>query len=67
MNPYTMYAISCYIIMRGLQVLLEQHNQKQWYKNLIGTWTVFTRYSAVASLIVFYNEDLNLLGFSASN
>ena len=66
MNPYTMYAISCYIIMRGLQVLLEQHNQKLWYKNLTGTWTVLTLYSAVASLIVFYNEDLNLLGFSAS-
>jgi hypothetical protein len=65
MNPYTVYAISCYIIMRGFQVLLEEHNQKKWYKNLIGVWTVFTLYSAVASLIVFYFEELNLLGFPA--
>jgi len=66
MNLYTMFAISCYIIMRGLQVLLEEHVQKRWYKIIINSWTILMLYSALASLIVFY-ADLQLLGFSAGD
>jgi len=66
MNLYTMFAISCYIIMRGLQVLLEEHAQKKWYKIMIKSWTILMLYSALASLIVFY-ADLQLLGFPTKN
>ena len=67
MNLYTLFAISCYIILRGLQVLLEEHAQKTWYKRLIKTWTVLMLYAALVSLIVFYGElsDIWFLGFSA--
>lgn len=69
MNLYTMFAISCYIILRGLQVLLEEHVQKTWYKRLIKTWTVVMLYAALVSLIVFYGElaEIPFLGFKAGD
>jgi len=32
---YTLFAIACYIIMRGLQVLFAEYSQKLWYKIVI--------------------------------
>lgn len=69
MNLYTLFAISCYIILRGLQVLLEEHVRKTWYKRLIKTWTVVMLYAALVSLIVFYGDLANIwfLGFKAGD
>ncbi len=69
MNLYTMFAIACYIILRGLQVLFEEHVQKTWYKRLIKTWTVVMLYAALVSLIVFYGElaEIPFLGFTAGD
>ena len=59
---YTLFAIACYIIMRGLQVLFSEYAQKLWYKIVIKSTTVVMLYAALASLVVWY-EKLNLLGF----
>lgn len=63
---YTFFAIGCYILMRGLQVLFEEQSQKLWFKVLIKVVTVITIYAALASLMVWYKE-INLLGFGAGD
>ncbi len=59
---YTFFAIGCYIIMRALQVLFEEHMQKKWVKILIKVVTIITLYAALVSLVVWYKE-IQLLGF----
>jgi len=59
---YTLFAIAWYIIMRGLQVLFEEHLQKKWFKILIRVVTLIMLYAALASLIVWYKE-IHFLGF----
>ena len=53
---YTFFAVSCYIIMRGFQVLFEEHADKKWYKVLVKSITILMIYAAIASLIVWYKE-----------
>ncbi len=65
---YTFFAIACYIVMRGLQVLFEGQAQKTWYKVVIKSVTVFMIYAALASLWNWYMTDawlkkIHLLGF----
>lgn len=62
---YTFFAIGCYIIMRGLQVLLEEKLKVRWCKMLIKSVTVIMLYAALASLIVWYKE-IWFLGFDPS-
>jgi succinate dehydrogenase hydrophobic anchor subunit len=59
---YTLFAIACYIIMRGMQVLFEEYAQRSWYKIAIKAMTVVMLYAALASLVVWYGK-INLLGF----
>jgi hypothetical protein len=59
---YTLFAIACYIVMRGLQVLLSEYAQKLWYKIVIKSMTVVMLYAALASLVVWY-EKIQFLGF----
>ena len=60
---YTLFAIGWYIIMRGLQVLFEEHLQKKWFKILIRVVTIVMLYAALASIIVWYKE-IHFLGFN---
>jgi len=60
---YTFFAIGCYIVMRGLQVLFEEQLEAKWCKLLIKTMTVIMLYAALASLVVWYKE-IHFLGFS---
>jgi len=62
---YTLFAIACYIIMRGLQVLFIEYTQKMWYKVVIKSTTVIMLYAALASLVNWY-EKIQLLGFDPS-
>ncbi len=62
---YTLFAIACYIIMRGLQVLFNEYSPKLWYKVVIKSATVVMLYAALASVIVWY-EKISLLGFDPS-
>lgn len=62
---YTFFAIGFYIVMRGLQVLLEDYKQKKWYKVLMAVIALCVLYAGVSSLIVWYHE-MPLLGFSPS-
>jgi len=59
---YTLFAIACYIVMRGLQVLFVEYLDQMWYKVVIKSVTVAMLYTALASLVVWY-EKVNLLGF----
>jgi len=59
---YALFAIACYIVMRGLQVLFAEYLGKLWCKVIIKTVTVAMLYAALASLVVWY-EKINLLGF----
>ena len=59
---YSLFAIACYIVMRGLQVLFVEYLDKMWYKVVIKSATVVMLYAALASLVVWY-EKINLLGF----
>ncbi len=59
---YTFFAIACYIVMRGIQVLFEEQNQKKWYKVLLKVVTVIMLFAALASLVVWYKE-IWFLGF----
>ncbi len=62
--PYTFYAIACYILMRGLQVLLEEYKNKLWYKILIKTVTVFMLIVALVAIINMYDK-INILFINA--
>ena len=62
---YTLFAIACYILMRGLQVLLEDHLKAPWCKMVIKSVTVIMLYAALASLVVWYKE-IPFLGFDPS-
>ena len=59
---YTLFAIACYIVMRGLQVLFSEYAQKLWYKIVIKSMTVVMLYAALSSLVNWY-EKIQLLGF----
>jgi len=59
---YTLFAIACYIVMRGLQVLFVEFLDTLWYKVVIKSATVVMLYAALASLVVWF-EKINLLGF----
>lgn len=59
---YTLVAIACYIVMRGLQVLLVEYLDKRWYKIIVKSVTVVMLYAALASVVVWYHK-INLLGF----
>jgi len=59
---YTLFAIACYIVMRGLQVLFVEYANKMWYKIVIKSTTVVMLYAALASLVNWY-EKIQLLGF----
>ena len=59
---YTLFAIACYIVMRGLQVPFSEYTQKLWYKIVIKSMTVVMLYAALASLMNWY-EKIQLLGF----
>ena len=61
--PYTFYAIACYIVMRGLQVLFEEYKEALWYKILIKSVTAFMLVVALLAIANLYNE-LNLLGIN---
>lgn len=63
---YTLFAIAWYIIMRGLQVLLEEHLKARWCKVLIKAVAIIMLYAALVSLIVWYKE-IPLLGFDPSD
>ena len=62
---YSLFAIACYIVMRGLQVLFAEYSQKLWYKIVIKSATLVMLYAALASVVVWY-EKINLLGFDPS-
>jgi hypothetical protein len=62
---YTLFAIACYIVMRGMQVLFEESLKKKWFKITIKIITIVMIYAALASIIVWYQE-IHLLGFSPS-
>jgi len=59
---YTLFAIACYILMRGMQVLFEEYAQRAWYKIVIKSMTVVMLYAALASLVNWYAK-IQLLGF----
>jgi len=59
---YTLFAIACYIVMRGLQVLFVEYLETTWYKVVVKSVTVVMLYAALASLVVWYHK-INLLGF----
>jgi hypothetical protein len=60
---YTFFAIACYIIMRGVQVLFAEYTHKKWYKTLLKVVIIIMLYAALASLVVWYKE-IAFLGFS---
>jgi len=62
---YTFFAIGCYIVMRAVQVLFEEQQERKWYKILIKCVTVITLYAGLASLVIYYKE-IPLLGFDPS-
>ena len=57
---YTFYTISCYILMRGLQVLFEEYKDKFWYNILIKAVTIFMLIVALVAIINMYKE-VNIL------
>ncbi len=59
---YTLFAIACYIVMRGLRVLFAEYLDRPWCKWLVKSVTVVMLYAALASLFVWY-QKANLLGF----
>jgi hypothetical protein len=62
---YTFFAIACYILMRGLQVLFEDNLKARWCKIVVKSVTVIMLYAALASLLVWYKE-IPFLGFDPS-
>jgi hypothetical protein len=60
---YVLFAIGCYIILRALQVLLEEHLGRRWCRTLIKAWTIVTLYAALVGLIAFYTARVYFLGF----
>ena len=65
---YTLIAVSCYIIMRGLQVLFERQlkDPESWCGVIIKIVTVIMLFAALASIIIWY-KPIPLLGFDPKN
>jgi succinate dehydrogenase hydrophobic anchor subunit len=61
---YTFVAVSLYVLMRGLQVLLEDYKDKDKARMAIKIVAALLVYAAFASLVVWY-VDINLLGFDS--
>ena len=63
---YTLFAIACYITMRGLQVLFEEYAQKLWYKIIIKSVTLVMLYAALASLASDLRSNSDVCIFNTS-
>jgi len=65
---YTFVAVSCYIIMRGFQVLFEDRlkDPESYSRVVLKIVTAIMIYAAIASIITFYKQ-IPLLGFDPKN
>lgn len=59
---YTFFAIGCYVVMRAYQVFFDDCAHTPWFKITLKIIALFTFYSALSSLIVWY-KMIPLLGF----
>lgn len=58
-----LFAISAYIFMRAFEVIFSDRKDRRWYKIAIRIVACAVLYTAVASMIWFYFQNLHLLGF----
>jgi hypothetical protein len=49
--------------MRAFEVLFTGHKEKAWYKITIALIACAVIYTALASMITFYNQGIHWLGF----
>lgn len=59
---YTFFAISCYILMRSLEVLLKDSPNEKRRRVCVNAAAFLALYAAVASMVVWFVQ-LHLLGF----
>ena len=60
---YALFAISAYIFMRAFEVIFADQKEKSWCRMTIKVVGVAVLYTAMASMIWFYYNDVHLLGF----
>ena len=58
-----LFAISAYIFMRAFEVIFAREKEKPWCRAATTVIACAVLYTAVASMIWFYFNDLHLLGF----
>lgn len=62
---YVFFAVSAYIFMRAFEVIFSGQKEKQWYRYTSRIIGILVIYTAIAAMLIFYFENLRLLGFAA--
>lgn len=62
---YVFFAVSAYIFMRAFEVIFSGQKEKRWYRYTSRIIGVLVIYTAIAAMLIFYFENLRLLGFAA--
>ena len=60
---YTFFAICAYIFMRAFEVIFADQKERRWYRIAIRVVGVAVLYCALASMLVFYFQNIRPLGF----
>ena len=62
---YVFFAVSAYIFMRAFEVIFSGQKEKRWYRYTSRIIGILVIYTAIVTMLIFYFENLRLLGFSA--
>ena len=62
---YVFFTVSAYIFMRAFEVIFSGQKEKRWYRYTSMIIGILVIYTAIVTMLIFYFENLRLLGFEA--
>jgi hypothetical protein len=62
---YVFFTVSAYIFMRAFEVIFSGQKEKRWYRYTSRIIGILVLYTAIVTMLIFYFENLRLLGFAA--
>jgi hypothetical protein len=62
---YVFFTVSAYIFMRAFEVIFSGQKEKRWYRYTSTIIGILVIYTAIVTMLIFYFENLRLLGFAA--
>ena len=59
---YSLFAVSCYIVMRAFKQIFEDYKDEKWFKITYRIIAVLTCYAGLAAILVWFFQ-VRFLGF----